>query len=72
MSAKRTYILRDGWKVVQDWTFHLGLTSAAKGGSVKRGGKRTEARPRGHGCYRYPDDPSLLGEVLVRSFREGA
>lgn len=54
------------WTEIARWTFKHGVPLQAL-----RDAPHWHTRTR-KGWYAYPDDPSLLGEVLLRGFAEGA
>lgn len=59
MSKPRT------WTELAQWTFKNAMTPRTVGGAVLR---REEPRSG----YAYPDDPTMIGEVLLRGIAEGA
>jgi hypothetical protein len=50
---------------IAGWTFRRGFALQAVGGALHWKARRRNG-------YMFPADPSLLGEVLLRGFAEGA
>lgn len=59
------------WDRVEQWTFHHIEQTCLMSGRAQPG-KETYIRHRAEGAYREPDDGTMLGETLLRSFREMA